>query len=154
MSDAIAPPEPNAQEARTQLDALIADTDRGAKLLAGDPAITKEFKILTAMVAEGGDNVDRAMSGVLPDVPDSDLKTMTGTAAMLAELGIKPEVVRQTLENFSITQAEFDATKAWQARSMKDQFWVKSYLEGNPDAARQMMLCSVILSSPIKSEAS
>jgi hypothetical protein len=36
---------------------------------------------------------------------------------------------------------------------MKDQFWVKAYLEGDPDAARQMMLASIILSSPIKSGA-
>jgi hypothetical protein len=156
MSETLAPPAPpaNAQEARTQLDALIADTDRGAKLLAGDPALAKEFKILTAMVAEGGDQVDRAMTGALPDLPDSELKAMAGTADMLRELGIKPEVVRQTLENHSVTQAEFDATKAWQARSMKDQAFVKAYLEGDPDAARQMMLASIILSSPIKSDAS
>ena len=156
MSEMVAPPAPpaNAQEARTQLDALIADTARGAKLLAGDAATTKEFNSLTAMVAEGGDQVDRAMSGALPDVPDSELKAMAGTAAMLAEMGIKPEVVRQTLENHEVTQAEYDAAKAWQARTMRDQFWVKAYLEGDPDAARQMTLASIILSSPIKSEAS
>ena len=156
MSDAIAPPAPpaNAQEARTQLDALVADTARGALLLNGDAATTKQFNSLMAMVSEGGDQAARAMSGALPDVPDSDLKTMAGTADMLAALGIRPEVVRQTLENHTVTQAEFDATKAWQARSMKDQVWVKAYLEGDPDAARQMALASIILSSPIKSEAS
>jgi hypothetical protein len=121
--------------------------------LASDPAATKEFHSLTQMVAEGGDHIERALAGVLPDVPDSDLKTMAGTADMLRTLGIEPEVIRQTLENREVTQAEFDATKAWQTRSMKDQFFVKAYLEGDPDAARQMMLASVILSSPIKSEA-
>jgi hypothetical protein len=151
----VAPPTPpaNAAEASARLDALIADKDRGAKLLAGDPAITKEFHDLTKMVAEGGDHVDRAMAGVLPDVPDSDLKTMAGTADMLRTLGIEPEAIRQTLENREVTLAEFDATKAWLARSMKDQFWVKSYLENDPAAAKQMMLASIILSSPIKSGA-
>jgi hypothetical protein len=149
-----APPAPpaNAQEARTRLDALIADNDRGAKLLAGDAATTKEFNSLTAMVAEGGDNIDRAMTGALPDVPDSDLKAMAGTADMLREIGVSPDVIRQTLENYEITQAEFDATKAWQARTMKDQFFVKAWLEGDPDAARQMMLASIILSSNIKAK--
>jgi hypothetical protein len=151
----VAPPAPpaNAAEASARLATLTNDKAWGDKLLASDPAATKEFKILTAMVAEGGDHVDRALSGALPDVPDSDLKTMAGTADMLRELGIKPDVVRQTLENHEVTQAEYDATKAWQARTMKDQFWVKAYLEGDPDAARQMMLASIILSSPIKSGA-
>ena len=156
MSDTVALPAPpaNAQEARTQLDALISDTARGALLLNGDAATTKQFNSLMAMVSEGGDHVDRAMSGALPDVPDSDLKTMAGTADMLAALGIRPEVIRDTLEMRAVTQIEHDATKAWQARSMKDQVWVKAWLEGDPDAARQMMLASIILSSPIKSEAS
>jgi hypothetical protein len=149
MSDTIAPPAPppNTQEAQAQLNALISDTARGALLLNGDAATTKQFNSLMAMVSEGGDHVDRAMSGV----PDSELKALAGTADMLAALGIRPEVVRQTLENHEVTQAEYDATKAWQARSMKDQVWVKKYLEGDPDAARQVMLCSIILSSPIKS---
>jgi hypothetical protein len=153
MSDTIAP-RASIEEARTQLDALVADTARGALLLNGDAATTKQFNSLMAMVSEGGDHVDRAMSGALPDVPDSDLKHMSGVADMLAALGIRPEVVRSTLENQTITQAEFDATKAWQARAHRDQAWVKAYLEGSPDEAKQEMLCSVILSSPIKSEAS
>jgi hypothetical protein len=96
----VAPPAPpaNAAEASARLATLTNDKAWGDKLLASDPAATKKFKILTAMVAEGGDHVDRALSGALPDVPDSDLKTMAGTADMLRTLGIKPDVVRQTLE--------------------------------------------------------
>ena len=151
----VAPPAPpaNAQEASARLATLTNDKAWGDKLLASDPATTKEFHDLTKMVSEGGDNVDRALSGALPDVPNSDLKHMSGVADMLRTLGIKPDVIRQTLENHEVTQAEYDATKAWQARSMKDQFWVKAYLEGDSAAARQMMLASVILSSPIKSGA-
>lgn len=78
---------------------------------------------------------------------------MAGTAAMLREIGVTPEVIRQTLEGHEVTQAEYDATKAWQARAMRDQFFVKAYLDGDPDAAKQMMLASIILSSPIKSGA-
>jgi hypothetical protein len=125
----------------------------GEKLMAGDPAATKEFHSLTEMMAAGGDNVERAISGALPDIPSSDLKHMAGTADMLREIGVTPEVIRQTLEGHEVTQAEYDATKAWRARTMKDQFWVKAYLEGDPDATRQMTLASIILSSNIKSGA-
>jgi hypothetical protein len=151
----VAPPAPpaNAAEASARLATLTNDKAWGDKLLASDPATTKEFHDLTKMVAEGGDHIDRAMAGALPDVPDSDLKTMAGTADMLRTLGIEPEVIRQTLENREITLAEFEATKAWLSRTSKDQFFLKAYLEGDPDAARQIMLASIILASPIKSEA-
>jgi hypothetical protein len=87
------------------------------------------------MVAEGGDNMERAISGVLPDLPGSDLKHMSGVADMLKALDIRPEVIRETLEQREITQAEFDVTKAWLARAGRDQAWVKAYLEGSPAAA-------------------
>jgi hypothetical protein len=151
----VAPPAPpaNAAEASARLATLTNDKAWGDKLFASDPAATKEFHDLTKMVAEGGDHIDRAMAGVLPDVPDSDLKHMSGIADMLAALNIRPEVIRETLEQREITQAEHDATKAWLARAHRNQAWVKAYLEGSPDAAREAMLASIILSSPIKSGA-
>jgi len=158
MTDQIVPPAlpappANAGEAQNRLDALTADKAWSEKLLSGDAATTKEFHDLATMVADGGDHVERALAGNLPDVPDSKIKTMNGTVAMLRELGIRDEVIRQTLEDHEVTQAEYDATLAWQTRAMKDQFWVKAYLEGDPDAARQMMLATIVLSSTVKREA-
>jgi hypothetical protein len=62
MADAIVlpgtPPAPpaNAAEARTRLDALMVDKERGAKLLAGDAEVTREYRELRAKA----DNPDPA----------------------------------------------------------------------------------------------
>jgi hypothetical protein len=68
MTEAAQQPAPpaNAAEASSRLGTLTADKAWGDKLLAGDAATMKEFNSLTEMVAAGGDNVDRAISGALP----------------------------------------------------------------------------------------
>src|ERR1700738_3918469 len=99
----------NSTEASARLDVLSADKAWSGKLLSGDPRAREEFNSLTAKVAEGGNDIDRAMSGVLPAVPDTALKTMAGTAEFLRENGVDAAVIRQTLSGHEVTQAEFDA---------------------------------------------
>ena len=62
------PPAPpaTATEASARLTALSGDKAWSGRLLSGDLTATKEFNDLTTMVAESGDGVAVAMSGVLP----------------------------------------------------------------------------------------
>jgi hypothetical protein len=70
------PPAPpaNATEASNRLGALVADKDWSARLMAGHSETTAEFHSLTAMVAEGGDDIDVAMSGALVNVKAMDAR--------------------------------------------------------------------------------
>ena len=148
------PPPANAKEASARLEVLKANDEFTGKLLGGDPYAAKEFHDLHVMAAEGSgmSDVDKAMTGALPDVPDSGLRMMAGTADMLRDIGLRDEVVRQVLEDQPVTEAEFNAAKAWQTRAMKDQAFVKLYLEGDIEARQKMTLASIIISSPIKTE--
>jgi hypothetical protein len=156
MSDTIvlpgAPPA-NAQEARTRLDAFVADTARGAKLLTGDVETNRQFSELTAMAASEDDStIAAAMSGNIGDMPDSSVKLMANTAAMLREMGISDGATRQTLSGYEVSQAEFDAVTAWRSQRMKSPEFVKAYLSGEPDAVKQMTLANIVLSSGIKKD--
>src|ERR1700682_70694 len=75
-------------EAATRLDALRADPKWTTALLSGGPAQTREFHKHHELVAKG-DDVDIAMSGVLPGgiMQSSEQAEMTGTAAMLKNIG-------------------------------------------------------------------
>jgi hypothetical protein len=146
------PPAPpaNATEASARLTALSGDRTWSGRLLSGDLTATAEFNSLTQMVAEGGDKIDRAMSGVLPDLlPDGDLKHMAGTADMLRSAGVTEAVIRETLSGKEVTQAEFNATKIWYDQKMRDQKFTKEWLAGDPEAGRLMMLAAIVLSSDV-----
>ncbi len=148
-----AAPPANSAEASAKLAALTSDQAwRDRFLSGGDPAATKEFHELTSAVAAGGSDVEIAMSGALPDLPNSELRMMAGTAEMLREIGLRPEVIRQTLEGHEVSKAEFDATAAYKSRMMKDPNFVKAFLSGSAEEGQKVMLMSIILSSNIKQE--
>lgn len=149
-----APPTvPSFVEASAKLAALTSDPAWANCVLSGaDPAATKEFHELTRAVAAGGSDAEIAMSGALPDLPDSQLKTMAGTAELLRDIGLRPEVILQTLNNYEVSKAEFDATAAYKSRMMKDPIFVKAFLSGEAEAGQKVMLMSIILSSNIRSE--
>jgi hypothetical protein len=148
----VAPPAPpaSAAEASAKLAALTNDKTWGDKVLASDPAATKEFQTLTAMVAEGGAKVESALAGTLPDIPDSEHRLMAEAATWLRGLGVSDDVVRQTLANHEVTQLEFNAVEAWKNQHMKSSEFSARYLAGEPDEVRLMTLANVVLSSNIK----
>ena len=150
-----APPAPpaNALEARTRLDARIADKDFGAKVFAGDVAANRELKDLTSMAANSdASTIAAAMSGNLGDMPDSSVKLMSETAGMLREIGIREEIIEQTLKGHEVSAEEYKLVEAWKARQMKDPIFVKAYLSGDPEAGQKMTLAAIILSGGIKGE--
>jgi hypothetical protein len=77
-----AAPPATATEASARLTALSGDKAWSGKLLSGDLSATKEFNDLTTMVAEGGDGVAVAMSGVLPPAANGEMREMAGLADM------------------------------------------------------------------------
>jgi hypothetical protein len=148
-----AAPPANATEASARLTALSGDKAWSGKLLSGDLTATKEFNDLTTMVAEGGDGVAVAMSGVLPPAANGEMREMAGLTEFLRDIGIRDEVIRETLSGGTVSQAEFEATKRWHDQHMRDQEFTKKWLAGDPEAAKQMTLAHIILSSEIKQAA-
>jgi hypothetical protein len=80
MTDGTPPSAPaTPQEARSLLDARLADKEFGARLLAGDAATNTEYRDLQNMAAnvDPNDAVAVAMSGNIGEMPDSSTRLMT-----------------------------------------------------------------------------
>ena len=146
-------PPATAAEASARLAKLEVDPQWTAKLKGGDPAIKKQWNDLTLLAAKGGDDVDRAMSGALPDIPEGGLKLMADVAAFLRDAGIRDEVIRETLSDDGVTQAEHDATQIWLNSHLGDREWVKRLKSGDIEAKQKFILSQIILSSSIKDKA-
>jgi hypothetical protein len=162
MTDVVAPVTPPAppatpQEARAVLNARIADKDFCARLSAGNADATREWNTLQAKAAEPVDDVAAAMAGnvaerahFLGGIPDSGVKVMSETADMLREIGIREEIIEQTLRGHEVSALEMKQVEAWKARQMKDPVFVKAYLSGDPEARQKMTLAAIVLSGSIK----
>jgi hypothetical protein len=150
--DTPAPPSTPA-EAATRLDALKADPTWTKALLSGAPAQTREFHQLHELV-DKGDNIDQAMSGVLPAgiIQDGAQVEMMGTAEMLKGMGFTPLSIRETLSGKEATQAEVDMATRWKAEKFSNADWVKLLMSGDVEARRHLLVANVILSSPLKKE--
>jgi hypothetical protein len=148
---ALPAPPANAAEARTRLDARIADKAFGAKVLAGDPAANREFRELSSMAANVDNNtIAAAMSGNIGEMPDSGVKQMAATASMLREIGVQEQIIEQTLKGHEVTPEEYKLAEAWKVRQTKDPVFVKAFLSGDPEARQKMTLAAIILSGDVK----
>jgi hypothetical protein len=151
-----APPPPmptSAADAATRINELKSDTAWRDRYLGGGLTEKREMTALQEMLNKS-DNpaVDRAMAGVLDDSPfqRSGHLAMVSATAMFRDLGIKDEIIRETLAGREYPQAEHDAVKALKAERMRDHAWVKEFLAGNGQHKRDAMLMDIVLSSPIK----
>jgi hypothetical protein len=132
-------------DASARLAAFSADQALRDKLLAGDPYLAKEFHDLHKMI-DAGDKVDVAMSGQLPDLPDSELKMMADTAQMLRDKGFSPRAIRETLDDKPATQADVDLATALKNQHMRSPEFIKQFLSGEPDSELRMWAANAILS--------
>ena len=140
-----APPK-NATEARTVLDARVADKAWEGRVFAGDIAANKELRDLTAMVAGGGDDtVTVAMTGNPVNMPTTELHQMASTAGWFRELGIRDEVTAEFLRGGKVTAQEFEAVSNWKKIQMGNEEWVKKYLSGDVEARQKMMIANTVL---------
>ena len=154
MTEAVTPAAPPATpvEAGARLTALRADSAWGAKVLAGDSEAVKEFHSLHELAAKA-DPVDLAMAGVsVQEIPTSEERQMTAATQMFREIGIRDDVIRQTLGGYEVSQKEFDAVKQLKQDRMSDAEWAKAFLGGSTSHQRDMTLMNIVLSSSIKED--
>jgi hypothetical protein len=147
----------DAASARARLDHLTSDAAWRDRLMQGDIATKKEWTALTETIA-AGDPIDAVMAGVNP-AANTQIDLSGGNAASYADqvkavpelrsVGLGDDVIRQVLSDTKVSRAEFDAVKGWQDHALKDQDFVRRYLAGDRDAARQMTLAAVVLASEI-----
>lgn len=146
----------NATEARTTLDARIADKDWRDRVFNGDVAANKELRDLSAMSATSGDDVVEAvLKDTLPDIGQrtSEQREMLAAAQMFRELGIRDEVTSQFLRGEKVSPQEYALVKNWKTTAMGDQDFVKKYLSGDVKARQQMTLADSVLVVGAKGEA-
>lgn len=146
MTTEPAPAPKTATEARTALDAKMADKEWGGRYLEGGAAERREFVELTTLIAGGGeDTVKAAIAGDLPAIPSADQRLMADTASWLADHGFPPKAVFETLTEKEPTAEDIARARTWKAQAMRSPEFVKRYLSGEPDAAREMLAADVVL---------
>jgi hypothetical protein len=129
-----------------------ADPAWRARLELGSPEVRAEFdQLVTARAA--ADPVQAAMTGMIPERASSDLRMMEHTASFLRDIGIRDEVVKQTLSADEVSRAEYDAVKNWKADALKNEEWTKKLLAGDREAQRQLVLANIVLTSQIRKDA-
>ncbi|MET4319306.1 hypothetical protein [Bradyrhizobium sp. RT5a] len=148
-------PTPTPDEAAAKLSELRGNQDWTTKFLAGNGPELAEFRKLSELAVNGSDKITKAMAGVLDAAPvqESGHMQMIGVAQHLREIGIRDDVIRQTLTGQEVTQAEHDAVARLKADRMRDHAWTKEFLAGNGEHKRDMMLMNIVLTSSIKKEA-
>jgi hypothetical protein len=144
-----AAPPANATEAAARLETLKADGAWRDKFLASDGPALKEYRDLTAMIADGGDDVAAAMSGKL-GAANTEQRHMAATAEMFRGLGIRDEVTSQFLRGEQVTPLEYELVSNWKKEHMADKAWRDLYLAGDLKAGQQMMLANSVLVNGIK----
>jgi hypothetical protein len=161
MSDigpgATTPPAPpaNAAEARTRLDALIADRDRGARLLSGDHEVNREYRELRAKAdaPNPADEIGAAIAGVEQPGPfqDSGHVQRMHTAAMLKENGISDGAIRQALDpDYEVLPEAHGVVASLKADAMADPEWRKRFLAGGRKELREYQLMNIELHTKVK----
>jgi hypothetical protein len=169
MTEQVATPEipaipATAVEAQARLGALQSTREWTDKLMAGDRAVYQEWHGLHARVNRGddqgdakaslADRVSAAMSAAAGvEIPSGDARMMHETAEHLRGIGIREEVIEQTLSGHEVTQTEFNLVKLWKDRAMRDQEFTKKYMSGDPDARQKMTLANIVLTSNVKKDA-
>jgi hypothetical protein len=155
MSDTSTPATP--AEATARLDQLKADPAWRDGFLSGSAEQSRQYAELSALAAKGDRDakIELAMAGVMSDAPFQDSGHLQNIAAtkMFRELGIRDEVIKQTLTDYEVSQQDHDAVAKWKADRLRDSAWVKAWLSGEGEQARDMMLANIVLTSNIKKQA-
>jgi len=114
----------------------------------------RTFHDLHELISKG-DGIDQAMSGVLPDgiIQDGAQVQMAGTVAMMREMGIRGDVIREALTGYEPSQALIDETTRYKADLMSNPEWRKKFMSGDVEARRQKFLANSILTDGIREQA-
>jgi hypothetical protein len=141
-------------QAAQQLEALKADAEWGAKVTSGDTQAVKEFKRLTAIVADASP-ADLAMAGVVPS-GHHDVETGVGlretisAVADMRALGMGEDIIRQSLEMPPVSREEYRMADLRRRELLSNGEWVKKLQAGDLATKREQRLLSIILASSIR----
>jgi hypothetical protein len=153
MTDA-APPialaEPTTPtEAATRLSQVKQDPAWTKAFLDGGPKQLAEFHKLHEMIASPVD-VDKAMAGEFMGINSSEQIQAMGVAKWLQEADIRPEVVKQVLNNEPVAKDEFEKAERVKSMLMKNSEFTQKLMADDGEAKRSWKLLNIILSSDVK----
>ncbi|EGP07537.1 hypothetical protein CSIRO_2776 [Bradyrhizobiaceae bacterium SG-6C] len=131
---------------------MQADSGWSEKLFQGDAAANAEFRDLTTLIASGGSDVDRALTGDIGDLPSGEERRMADTAEMLRGLGFQPASIRDVIGGAPMAKSDHELAAGWKERAMRSPDFTKRFLAGEPDAVREMMTANAVLSSEVRKE--
>ncbi|HEY1982968.1 MAG TPA: hypothetical protein VGH13_23050 [Xanthobacteraceae bacterium] len=147
-----------AEQAVAKLAERQKNSDWTAKVLSGSGPEVKEFHELMA-AKSGGDKISAIIDG---SAEVSSFEVTTGgelstynqmqSAEWLREMGIDDKSIRQILTGAEVSKQEFDAAKTRRSDRMQDAEFVKRWLSGNREAAREMTLLNIIIASGVKAK--
>jgi hypothetical protein len=143
----------DAAGARARLADLAANPKWTSDYLNGNADARKDFDSLTKLIATGSD-VDMAIAGVLPEAhvdfgPGVSLRDQAAAVPVLRKMGIGDDAIRQLLEDKPVSRREYQLAEQWRDEHLTNAEWTKKWLAGDAAAAREMTLCSIVLSSEI-----
>ncbi|MCK1672796.1 hypothetical protein [Bradyrhizobium sp. 150] len=154
-----------SEAAQAALNVRIADPDWGARLLANDPATRSDWENLSRIAAGDAEAIASAKtaapsSGDPPKsleqlAAESDAEARGRQVTSLVDTArekfeISSGVEEQLRSGAPVTQAEFDAVSKLRSQRMNDPGWSARFLKGDPVAAQESFLMSIVLSSEIK----
>jgi hypothetical protein len=148
MTDSSTPPATPA-EASARLNAVTANPEWTAKMLAGNGPEVRELHELVAKKAEGS-KLDQIMNGSLPTGPmqmnEAGVSPANAVAsvAWLREASVSDGAVRQLFEGQPVSREEFQAAERLRASRLGDKAWITKLLTGDHDAKAELALMSII----------
>jgi hypothetical protein len=140
-------------DARRRLDILIGDKDFGRRLLSGNVEAKQEFDRLQKLAASA--DIPLPSEQLFHTTVDGQLppRDVAAFAAGARELGFGDKAIGEILAGKTFSAEEVFIAQNWKARAMRDPEFTKAWLEGNPDAARKMLVANAIITAGIEDAA-
>ena len=131
-------------DAMAQILAWKSDSGFQDRLLRGD-------KTALADLQRAQNIINSPTSTVVGGVNPQEVQQRLDAWSNYADLA--PEVLEQVRSQGPVSPAEYKMARQARARLMSDREWAKRYFDGGRKERQEMSLVSIILSSPIASEA-
>ena len=131
-------------DAMGEINRLKGDSAFLQELLRGSPEALARVQQLQRIVNSPTQTV---VGGVNPQEVQQRLDAWSNYA------DLSPEVLEQVRSGGAVSKAEYDNAVRTKARFMADREWAKRYLDGGRKERQEMSLVSIILSSPIATDA-
>jgi len=82
-------------------------------------------------------------------VTAAEVNMKAGLAA-LKEAGLDPAVLDEVAAGKPVTAEERLAVENWQRHALQDKDWIRKLFDGDPNAKKQLLCASIVLSSEIR----